>query len=218
MVDGMADPIRFSAVVGGTVTTAVERYGGVRIFGEMVGILAVAGHHAAALRLEEMWNDLGRAYRFSLLCGYPMEQMQGEASGALLTGVCATHGRVIPTESYSVLATEDDRLRAIAVLQQKAHSLAAEIAERQRTEQALQSLLRVSEKLHACLDLETLLDHLVAESLRLVGAEAGWLAPYVGRHGLSEVFLPVRSRSAGLLLADRGTAYQAGCSNIRCRI
>jgi excisionase family DNA binding protein len=173
MVDGMADPIRFSAVVGGTVATAVERYGGVRIFGEMVGILAVAGHHAAALRLEELWNDLGRAYRFSLLCGYPMEQMHGEASGALLAGVCSIHGRVIPTESYSVLATEDDRLRAIAVLQQKAQSLAAEIAERQRTEQALQSLLRVSEKLHACLDLETLLDHLVAESLRLVGAEAG---------------------------------------------
>ena len=43
----------------------------------------------------------------------------------------------IPAESYAALAEPDDRLRAIAVLQQKAQSLEAEIAERKRAEQEL---------------------------------------------------------------------------------
>jgi GAF domain-containing protein len=55
-----------------------------------------------------------------------------------------------------------------------ARVLDVEVAERRRAEHALQALLRISQKLHASLDLDTLLDDLVLESLDLVGAEGGY--------------------------------------------
>ncbi len=52
-----------------------------------------------------------------------------------------------------------------------------DITDRKTAEQTVRSLLTLSEKLHAGLDLEVLLDHLALESTALVGAEggcAGW--------------------------------------------
>ena len=40
------------------------------MYGEMVGILWSQGHAVAAMRLEELWNELLRELPFSLLCGY----------------------------------------------------------------------------------------------------------------------------------------------------
>src|SRR5215212_8566453 len=47
MVDGMPDPERFRAVIGGVVARAAEGGRRVHVFGEMVALLAVAGNHAA---------------------------------------------------------------------------------------------------------------------------------------------------------------------------
>jgi signal transduction histidine kinase len=66
-----------------------------------------------------------------------MQGFEGQALAERLAEVCAAHSRVVPAESYSALDSPDERLRAIALLQQKAHSLEAEIAVRKRTEQAL---------------------------------------------------------------------------------
>jgi excisionase family DNA binding protein len=173
MVDGVPDADRFDAIIGGLVRAAVARFGGLRAFGEMVGLLALAGKFEEAIQLERLWNGLQEGCQFSLLCAYSMDKLGGSASADLLDGVCATHSQVIPTERYTSLSTEDEKLRAIALLQQKAQTLEDEIAERRRAEQALKSLLRVGEKLHASLDLDTLLDQIVVESLALVGAEGG---------------------------------------------
>jgi signal transduction histidine kinase len=81
---------------------------------------------------------------------------------------------VVPTESFAAVADPDRRQRAIVLLQQKAQSLAAEVAERRHAQESLQSLFRISQKLHTTLDLDTLLTQLVEESLRLVGAEGGY--------------------------------------------
>jgi PAS domain-containing protein len=51
--------------------------------------------------------------------------------------VCKAHTRVIPSESYTGQADADNRLRAITLLQQKAHSLEAEIQERKAIQKAL---------------------------------------------------------------------------------
>jgi PAS domain S-box-containing protein/excisionase family DNA binding protein len=137
MVDGAPDPERFAEVIGGIVARAAAGGRRVRIFGEMVALLAIAGNTAAAIHLEELWNDLQQRHAFSLLCAYPMDRLGGETFADLVGDVCAEHSRVVPAESYMSLTGPDDRLRAIAVLQQKAQSLQAEIAERKRAEQEL---------------------------------------------------------------------------------
>jgi signal transduction histidine kinase len=172
MVDGTPDADRFMEVVGSTIAaaTAVRP---VRAFGEMVALLAAAGRYDAAIRLEQLWNELQSTFTFSLLCGYPMSVLGGERAAVVVDRICTEHAQVVPAESYTALTEQDERLRAITLLQQKAESLEVEIAERKHAEDALQSLFRISQKLHASLDLDTLLDDLVAESLQLVGAEGG---------------------------------------------
>lgn len=137
MIDESPEPARFAEILGGIVTRAAESSRRVRIFGEMVALLWSEGNHTAAIRLEELWNDLRGTHPFSLFCAYPMNGI----GGAALAGVCAAHSRVIPAESYTELAGPDQRLRAILELQQKARMLEAEIAERKE----LEGRLRISE-------------------------------------------------------------------------
>jgi signal transduction histidine kinase/ActR/RegA family two-component response regulator len=137
MVDGEPEPGRFTETVGSIITRAGEGRPRVRIFGEMVALLWMEGRYDAAIRLEELWNELGKSYPFSLFCAYAMHGFGGESLVEPLAKVCGGHSRVIPAESYSDLTDPDDRLRAIIKLQQKARSLEAEIAERQQVEERL---------------------------------------------------------------------------------
>jgi signal transduction histidine kinase len=147
MVDGEVDAALFMEIIGGVISRAAEGGRQVRVFGEMVSLLVADGHPAAALRLEALWNDLQRAvqahlpHSFSLFCAYPMGHFGREAHQELFSDVCAAHSRVVPAESYMALPTANDRLRAIAALQQKAESLETEIAERQRAEERLRRVL-----------------------------------------------------------------------------
>jgi signal transduction histidine kinase len=139
MVDRRPDAERFSQVVGGIVARAAQSGRTVRVFGEMVAILWAEGNHDAALQLEDLWNDLGRNQCFTLFCGYPMEGFDGDARAYAHAEVCARHAKVLPDESYSALDGADERLRAIAQLQQRARSLEAEIANRKAKEDALRA-------------------------------------------------------------------------------
>src|SRR5713226_6555573 len=141
MVDGSPEPGRFAEVVGSMIALAAQGGCHVRIFGEMVALLWAEGNRAAAIRLEELWNDLGKTHSFSLCCAYPMQDFDGEVYEEEFTEICQQHSRVIPAESYTRLSSADERLRAITLLQQKATSLEAEIAERKGAEERL----RVSE-------------------------------------------------------------------------
>jgi hypothetical protein len=64
MVDGWPDEQRFAEVVG-TVVQRMAQNGSRRVcaFGEMVALLWAEGRHDAAIRLEELWNDLARTQR-----------------------------------------------------------------------------------------------------------------------------------------------------------
>jgi PAS domain S-box-containing protein len=137
MVDGLPDPQRFAAVVESMITRATKGRSRVRIFGEMVALLWADGNRAAAISLEECWNDLARTHSFSLFCAYPIQGFGGEVYEVEFTEICKQHSRVIPAESYAALSSPDERLRAITLLQQKANSLEAEIAERKVVEKAL---------------------------------------------------------------------------------
>jgi PAS domain S-box-containing protein len=51
---------------------------------------------------------------------------------------------------------------------------AQDITERKQAEAAIRSLLQISEKLHATLDIDALLGSLVIEAMKLIDAEIGW--------------------------------------------
>lgn len=141
MVDGSPEPDRFHEVIGGLIASVSDGRPRVRAFGEMVALLWAEGQHQAAIRLEELWNDLQKAHTFSLFCAYPMNGLGGHKYTEPHSGVCTVHSRVIPAESYAGLDDQDERLRAIAKLQQKAASLEAEVQERMRAEEKLRLAL-----------------------------------------------------------------------------
>ncbi|HEY7851152.1 MAG TPA: MEDS domain-containing protein, partial [Ktedonobacterales bacterium] len=149
IVGGAPDAERFDEVIGGVLARAAQGQPGepghrhVRAFGEMVALLWADGQQAAAVHLESLWNDLSAhsPYPFALCCAYPIRAFAGEANRTQFAEICAHHSQVIPDESFSALSTADERARAISLLQQKARSLEAEIAERKATEERL----RISE-------------------------------------------------------------------------
>ena len=68
--------------------------GPVRVFGEMVAILWAQGKARAAIRLEELWNDLAKEHEFSLLCGYPGLAFSNPRDNDLFLQVCKPHTHV----------------------------------------------------------------------------------------------------------------------------
>ena len=141
MVDGQPDAELCFQVVGSIIERAAQGRPRVRIFGEMVALLWAEGNCDAAIRLEELWNNLAKVHPFSLFCAYTLNGFNGEEFAERLGHVCAGHSRVIPAESYTALDSADERLRAIALLQQKASSLQAEINERKDAEEQLKAAL-----------------------------------------------------------------------------
>lgn len=141
MVNGAPQSDRFNEVVGGIIASVSDGRPRVRAFGEMVALLWAEGQYQAAIRLEELWNELQKAHTFSLFCAYPMNGLGGQKFMEPHSGVCTVHSRVIPAESYAGLEDQDKRLRAIAKLQQKAASLEAEIRDHLETEEKLRLAL-----------------------------------------------------------------------------
>jgi hypothetical protein len=139
MVKGSADPVRFRDLIGGVMARVADGRPRVRAFGEMVALLWAAGNRDGAMRIEGLWNELRSAHAFLLQCAYPMDGFPAERHGAAFRDICACHSRVIPAESYAGLSTDEERLRAIAGLQQKARALQAETARGKRIERALRA-------------------------------------------------------------------------------
>jgi signal transduction histidine kinase/CheY-like chemotaxis protein len=149
MVEGAPDPARFAEVIGGLVTRAAGGTRRVRIFGEMVSLLCQDGNPDAALALEGLWNRLSRSHTFALYCAYPMSDFGDSERTSALHGVCHAHSRVIPAESYNALSDAQERLRAVAHMQQQARLLEAEITERKRLEERLRDANQERERLLA---------------------------------------------------------------------
>jgi signal transduction histidine kinase len=118
--DGMPDRALFRAAIR-QLTAGAAR---VCAYGEMVDVLCRDGNPDAAVRLEELWNDLARDIELSLLCAYPLSGFSRAAHARLFDDVCARHSAVVPAESFT-----DDH-REIARLQQRAAALEAEIEDR----------------------------------------------------------------------------------------
>jgi len=111
-----------------------------RAYGEMVDLLWKDGNIEGAIALEDMWNALAARYSFTLLCAYSMGNFYKEAHTASFQRICAQHAHALPTEEY-LEADDADRLRQLAVLQQRARALEAEVKHRIELENALRDTL-----------------------------------------------------------------------------
>jgi PAS domain S-box-containing protein len=127
MVGTVPDWDRFRSTVGPVLDrlASVHGSGRIRAYGEMVDVLWRSGNSDAAIRLEEMWNDLQKGRSFSLLCAYVMASFYNEPAG--VQRICGTHSHVVPFV--------DGRFSRRAA--QQVHSLTVEISERKRVERAL---------------------------------------------------------------------------------
>jgi signal transduction histidine kinase len=142
MRDGVPAAEPFVRVIGGVIAqahaAAGDRDARIAVFGEMVALLWAEGKFDAAIQLEQLWNHLAQTHLFSLRCAYPMNGFNRDEHTEPFLKVCEQHSAVIPGESYTSLVSDQDRLRNITELQQKAVALETEKAERKGALQLLQ--------------------------------------------------------------------------------
>ena len=132
MVDGLPDEDAFGRVIGSLLAQAAASVAGERrriaAFGEMVNILWATGNYEAALRLEQLWNQVAREHSFALLCAYPIAGFNSAKHTDGFLRICAEHSAVFPSESFPATSREDDRLRSVTLLQQQAVAMQSETA------------------------------------------------------------------------------------------
>ncbi len=136
MVDGWPDEQRFLASVGELVAAEAQRSPPLHAFGEMVALLCEQGMHDAALRLEELWNDLIRRHGFKLLCAYPHRVFASAEQARHFRCVCDVHTHFYATAAGKAPDIADSALRA-AVWQQKALALENEVKRLREAESTL---------------------------------------------------------------------------------
>jgi len=141
MVDGAPDAYRFQQILGNAISNLASSAKGetrrVAAFGEMVALLWAEGKREAAIHLEQLWNQLAQSHSFQLHCAYPLSLFSHPDDGERVLKICEQHSHVSPGETYTALQSEEERLRAIALLQQKAQALETQLRERDKIQIAL---------------------------------------------------------------------------------
>ena len=97
MVDDWPNEARFTSTVGPLLQRAALK-GPVRIFSEMAAVLWTEGKTRAAIRLEELGNELASQHAFSLLCAYPMSGFPDQKNNLSFLQVCRAHTHVQPAQ------------------------------------------------------------------------------------------------------------------------
>jgi len=135
MVDDWPDERLFREVVGAVVRKACAPGKQVHAFGEMVALLCARGLYDAAVRLEQLWNQLREEHHFSLFCAYPWELFPSEERTLVFQHVCKEHDHV-GRHKYLPAAAQDVNLQ-LALQEQKNLVLQTELARVKQSEQTL---------------------------------------------------------------------------------
>jgi PAS domain S-box-containing protein len=130
-------PDLFRSKIGTVISNARKRWGSVRAYGEMVGLLWETGGQGAALRLEGFWNDLARTEPFALLCGYHVSQLRN-GDRKRIGEICVSHGHAaIDDADPQPIGDENDRARLVAKLERRIQRLEGELERRRLLEARL---------------------------------------------------------------------------------
>ena len=98
---------QFESAVGTAIqeTRPTSGEAGLRVYGEMVGILWKAWQFAAAIQLEQFWNKLLERSSFSLYCGYALDIFGEEFQADFLNAVLCAHTHLVPAQPNGSLDT-----------------------------------------------------------------------------------------------------------------
>jgi PAS domain S-box-containing protein len=114
MVNGMPNEDRFVESVGAAIARITVALKSPRpeiaAFGEMVALLWTEGKIEAAIRLEQLWNELAKKYSFSLRCAYPMAGCHGEKNIQPLARICAEHSAALFQDGDTFLKSSDGKI------------------------------------------------------------------------------------------------------------
>lgn len=98
MVNGLPDRIKFLRVVDDLIVTAAKAAKGaparVVACGEGAPLLLAQGEAEAAIQLERLWGEIGKARDVDILCGYPLGIFHGVENSFNLHRVCSAHSGV----------------------------------------------------------------------------------------------------------------------------
>lgn len=224
MVRGKPDASRFHQVIGNTISQLVSasksETRGVAAFGEMVALLWAEGKCESAIRLEQLWNQLAKSHSFQLHCAYPLSLFSQADDGARVQRICEEHSHVTPAEHYTALQSEEERLRAVTLLQQKAQALETKIREHSKIQIALQE--REAE-LSEFLENAIMPMHWIAADGTILWANAAELAlsgfdpdEYVGHH-ISEFHVDEEAIRDILCRLERKEELRGYKARLRCK-
>jgi hypothetical protein len=87
--------LQFGNILRRAEAAALVKSGPVVVFGEMVAVLWAQKKYDAAIRLEELWNELSLACSFYLCCAYPASGFGGTLKGEPCATICAQHSEVV---------------------------------------------------------------------------------------------------------------------------
>ena|SRR5580692_2783086 len=124
--DGQPDPVRFEASCGALARELHEKYGRLRCYGEMVGVLWSQKSFAAAIALEALWDTLIHSIGFDIFCGYPIDVLSEHFQLACVRPLLDSHTRVVPAVAHNfnnamrsaiddVLGNHNDGLRSLTL-------------------------------------------------------------------------------------------------------
>ncbi|AUX44862.1 uncharacterized protein SOCE26_063320 [Sorangium cellulosum] len=142
-VDGVLNERLFRRFIDAALGAVRRRAPGGRVcaYGELVDMLWREGHAKSAVQVERLWNEALSGRAASLLCAYHTHGAHG-AHGAMdasaMELICHTHAQVSPAESFLHLETDEERSRAVSLLQHRAGAT-SELAARKAAEDALRS-------------------------------------------------------------------------------
>lgn len=98
MVNNWPDPDRFfegfGKIIEAASKAATTEHPRVAIFGEGVALLCAEGNRGAAIRIEQLCNQLAKKYNVDILCAYPLSNFCCEEDEQAFKTICAEHAAV----------------------------------------------------------------------------------------------------------------------------
>jgi len=98
MVNGLPDPALFFTGIGGFIEAATKAAKSeqpqVVVFGEAVALLQAEGRVDAAIRFEQLGNDLAKTHEVNILCAYPLSSFHDDEDENVFQSICAEHSAV----------------------------------------------------------------------------------------------------------------------------
>jgi DNA-binding NarL/FixJ family response regulator len=98
MVNDMPDSTRFFPFVGSLIEAAAkaarQQHHGVVACGECSPFLLADGKAEAAIRVEQLWDEVGKTFGMDILCGYALSSFHGEEDEHVFQNICAEHSAV----------------------------------------------------------------------------------------------------------------------------